>query len=355
MNRSFFLAGAVLLLISSGWFLSRNRQSSPRLDATAAPVADSSPTDREEKDMPPAKNRFAEDRPSDDKPAAKLPAFSGAKAIEHLKTLCNIGPRLSGSEGMAKQQTLLIEYFEGLGATVTQQKFVAKQPSQLKPIPMMNLIVTWNPKALRRVILCGHYDTRPFADQEPDPRNWGRSFASANDGTSTTALMMEMGRHMKEVIAASEVGIDFVIFDGEEYIIDKLAGDKYFLGSDYFANAYKKEKREYRYIAGILLDLFAGKDAEFMVEVNSWNAATALCESFWGEARVLGVERFVWKEGPEVQDDHLALNRVGIPCIDIIDFGYKHWHRLSDTPDRCSPESMEAVARVFMSWVRKVR
>lgn len=348
MNRTFFLAGAVLLLVSSGWFLSQNRQAGSRLDANPQPA------DREDKDVTPNKGRFAEDRP-DPKAAPRLPAFSGARAIEHLKTLCDIGPRLSGSEGMTKQRTLLVKFFEDLGATVTQQKFVAKQPSQREPIPMVNLIVSWNPKALRRVILCGHYDTRPLADQEPDARNWNKPFASANDGTSTTALMMEMGRHMKELIAGSQVGIDFVIFDGEEYILDKLAGDKYFLGSDYFANAYKKDKPEHKYIAGILLDLFAGKDPSFPVEINSWNAANELCVSFWAEARALGVESFVWKEGPEVQDDHLALNRVGIPCIDVLDFNYTHWHKLTDTPDRCSADSMEAVAKVFMSWVQKVR
>lgn len=352
MNRTFFLAGVAMLLVSSGLFLRYEQRASARFDPAAPPTEPAV----KDKDVNTAdKARFAEDRPDPKRPEAKISAFDGARAIGNLEKLCAIGPRLSGSAGMAKQQALLVDHFEKLGATVTKQKFEGKQPSQLEPIPMTNLIVSWNPQAKKRVILCGHYDTRPFADQEPDPRNRTKPFVSANDGTSTVALMMELGRHMKGVVAASKVGIDFVIFDGEEYIMDKLEGDKYFLGSDYFGAAYRKEKREYDYVAGVLLDLFAGKNPEFRVEINSWNAAGPLCESFWGEARLLGIESFVWAEGPEVQDDHLALNRAGIPCIDIIDFGYKHWHRLSDTPEQCSPASMEAVAKVFVSWVQKVR
>ena len=69
----------------------------------------------------------------------------------------------------------------------------------------------------------------------------------------------------------------------------------------------------------------------------------------------LGVASFKWEQGPEVLDDHIALNRAGIPAIDIIDFDYPHWHRLSDTPDKCSAESMANVAKVLMAWLERVK
>src|SRR5262249_34260171 len=155
----------------------------------------------------------------------------------YLEDLCKIGPRISGTEGMDKQQELLVKHFKGLGAEVAKQHFNAKQVSQRKTITMTNLIVSWHPERRRRVILCAHYDTRPIADQEPDPRKWREPFLSANDGGSGVALLMELAHHMKDL--KTEVGVDFVIFDGEEYIFDPKR-DRYFFGSDYFANDYAK-------------------------------------------------------------------------------------------------------------------
>jgi len=278
--------------------------------------------------------------------------FDGDRAIAYLTTLCEIGPRISGSEGMTKQQEMLQKHFEKHGATVTLQKFEGKQPSQDKPVPMANMIVSWQPKAERRVMICGHYDTRPIADQETNVRDWTKPFASANDGTSTVAFMMELAHHMKEL--KTDVGVDFVLFDAEEFIHDRNR-DKFFLGSEHFAAEYKKAKDGPKYVAGILLDLFAGKDATFRVEHNSALLAGPLTEDIWKLAAGLGISQFENAWGHEVLDDHIALNKAGIPCIDIIDFDYKHWHKLSDTPDKCSAESMSTVAKVIMVWLQQVK
>jgi glutaminyl-peptide cyclotransferase len=252
---------------------------------------------------------------------------------------------------MKKQQELLVKHFEKYGAKITWQKFEGKQPSQTKAVDMANMIVTWHPDKKERVILCGHYDTRPIADQERFA-DWRKPFVSANDGTSTVALMMELAPMMKDL--KTEVGIDFVIFDGEEWIFNPVT-DKFFLGSDHFAADYKKLKDGPKYLAGILLDLFAAKGARYPIEGNSKFLAGGLVEDFWRVAMEEGVMSFLDENGDTVSDDHLALNRVGIPCIDIIDFSYTHWHKLSDTPDKCSPVSMANVAKVFLAWVKKVK
>src|SRR5439155_14686875 len=110
-----------------------------------------------------------------------------------------------------------------------------------KVIPMTNMIVSFFPERDRRVILCSHYDTRPIADQEPDERKWREPFVSANDGGSGVAFLMEMAHHMKDLPA--KVGVDFVIFDGEEYIFDhRRDTDEYFFGSKHFAKTWKKDK-----------------------------------------------------------------------------------------------------------------
>lgn len=289
---------------------------------------------------------------SGDPAARKAGNFDGDRALAHLTTICDLGPRISGTEAMAKQQELIQKHFEKHGATVTLQKFEGKQPSREKAAPMANMIVTWHPDKKNRVILSGHYDTRPIADQETNVRDWTKPFASANDGASTVAFFMEMATLMKDL--KTEVGVDFVIFDGEEYMYDRNR-DKFFLGSDYFAAQYLKAKDGPKYKAAINLDLFAGKGAVFPVEQNSALRAGPLVEDVWKTAEGLGVKAFKFEYGSEVLDDHIALNRAGIPAIDIIDFDYPHWHRLSDTPDKCSAESMATVAKVLMAWMQKVK
>lgn len=298
-------------------------------------------------------DKFAEDR---DRPLPDPVPFDAKRAMGYLVELCKIGPRVSGSEGMKKQQERLEAHFKKLGGTVTRQKFQARQRSQRQPVEMANLVVAWHPDRPRRVVLCGHYDTRPIADQEPERSDWTKPFVSANDGTSTAAWMMELAHHMKDFKA--EVGVDFVLFDGEEYIFDnrrqEAGGDRYFFGSEHFARDYRANPPAHKYVAGVNLDLFAGKDARFPVEQNSKFHAGRVVEEVWKTANRLGVKSFRAEEGPDVLDDHIALNQIAkIPTIDVIDFDYEHWHRLSDTPENCSAETMGDVARVLTVWIQR--
>ena len=294
----------------------------------------------------PARDQFAADR--DDV------VFDGARTMGYLKDICKIGPRISGTDGMKKQQELLKKHFESLGGKVEMQNFTVRQESQPRPVDMTNLIVRWHPDRQRRVIICSHYDTRPIADQEPDRRKWHEPFLSANDGGSGVALLMELAHQMKDF--KTEVGVDFVLFDGEEYIFDPEPGhDKYFFGSEHFAHAYAKEKRKKEYLGAVLLDMIAGKNPRFPIEQNSWDRAPALVEQLWKIAAAQGCDAFKLQEGHKVLDDHLALNDQGIPTVDIIDFDYPHWHRLSDLPDNCSGDSMFQVARVLTAWLRQVK
>jgi hypothetical protein len=296
--------------------------------------------------------QFGADRVKDDvKPAP----FDGKRAMKYLQSICDLGPRMSGTKGMRQQQELIKKHFEDLGAKVTFQTFEAKQNSVKGKVEMSNIIVSFQPEKKKRVILCSHYDTRPIADQEPDPRDWRKPFVSANDGGSGVALMMEMANHMKDL--KTNVGVDFVIFDGEEYIFVAEGGmrDRYFIGSEYFAENWRKDKNRCDYVAAILLDMIAGKTLSLPVEVNSFRRNPKLCEEVWGIAREQNAKSFIWTKGHEVQDDHLALQKVGIPAIDIIDFDYIFWHKLADTPAACSASSFEQVANVLGVWMQRTK
>jgi hypothetical protein len=282
-------------------------------------------------------------------------AFDSKRAMGYLQAICDLGPRQSGTAAMRKQQELIRKHFEDLGCTVRAQKFEARQKSVKEPVSMTNLIVSFHPERNRRVIICSHYDTRPIADQEPDPRDWRKPFVSANDGGSGVALLMELAHQMKDL--PTKVGVDFVFFDGEEYIF-KTSGpdrDEYFIGSKYFAQTWKKDREHCDYAGAVLLDMIAGKGASFPAEVNSFKHSEDLVRELWNIAEKLNCNAFVKEIKHEVQDDHLQLQYVGIPAVDIIDFDYRHWHRLADTPTSCHPAGMEQVARVLTVWLQRVK
>lgn len=291
---------------------------------------------------------FAADREGD-----KPVPFDGKRAMGYLADVCKIGPRISGTEGMTKQQELIQKHFEKLGAKVTHQKFTARQKSTRKDVEMANMVVSFFPDRKRRVILCSHYDTRPIADQEENRRKWNDPFVSANDGGSGVALLMELGNHMKDL--KTQVGVDFVFFDGEEYIFEPQK-DEYFFGSKHFGDEYKKARQKDRdstvYLAAVLLDMVGGKDAKFPVEPNSAWLAGALVKDLWAVAKQQGCTAFKEENGTPVEDDHLALNRAGIPAVDIIDFEYTHWHKLTDVPENCSADSLTQVATVLSVWLQ---
>jgi glutaminyl-peptide cyclotransferase len=301
---------------------------------------------------PPKKlgDAFAADRDEPVKPAD----FDAQRALGYLEALCKIGPRISGSAGMKKQQDLLEKHFKDSGGTITWQRFTAIQRSdpRRQPVPMANLLVSWHPDRDRRVLLCSHYDTRPLADQERDSRDWRKPFLSANDGGSGVALLMELAHAMKDM--KINVGVDFVFFDGEEYVFER--DDEYFFGSKHFGREYRKARGKPYYGAAVLLDMVGGKKPHFPIDPYSWEHASDLVRAIWSIAGELKCSAFDAESvGPNMLDDHVALNQNGIPAIDIIDSRYPHWHRLSDTPENCSGESLEQVAKVLSVWLQRVK
>lgn len=353
------VVGAILAIAVIGvpvwWATSSARTMPPR--AEGPDMKEGDPKD-------PKRPAFAEDRAPAAAGIAEI-KLDAARAMKYLKAVCDIGPRISGSEGMKKQQELIEKHFTDLGAKVTRQEFQARQKSRPAPVDMVNLIVSWKPEAARRILLCTHYDTRPIADQEVNMGNWGKPFISANDGSSGVAMFMELAHHMKDL--KGDLGIDFIFFDGEEYVFQTdrdVGGDEYFFGSRHFAQDYVKTAatRKFRYEAGVLFDLFAAPGAKFPVEGHSLQMAPKVAEQIWRVAEGLKVKSFRMERGQPVLDDHIALNQTaGIPTVDIIDFpdgaggGYLHWHKLSDTPDKCSGEQMADVARVVLTWAQLLK
>lgn len=273
------------------------------------------------------------------------------RAYQYLKTICAIGPRISGTTGMQQQQEFIDQHFSQLGAEVRYQEFDVAHPNTGAPVRMKNMIVSWHPDTTERVLVCCHYDTRPFPDQEALAVNRTKPFIGANDGGSGVALLMELGHHMSKINPKS--GVDFIFFDGEELVYDK--DDKYFLGSEYFATQYRDNPpKDFRYEKGVLLDMVADRNLNIYIEKNSLKYAPEVTRSIWTTARQLRAKEFINRSKYEIRDDHLPLNQIAkIPTCDIIDFDYPYWHKRNDVPAACSGRSMAIVGRVVLHWLNE--
>lgn len=300
-----------------------------------------------------------ENRPLSDEQAelARIP-FDGAASYEVLKQICELGPRITGSRAMEKQQELLTRHFEALGAKVVRQEFTMPHRLTQEEIKVTNLIVHWNPESKKRLLLCCHYDTLPFPEKdEHDPKGL---FLGANDGASGVALLHELGKHMPELECS--YGIDFVFFDAEEFIYDRRR-DSFFVGSEYFSKQYRDQPPEYQYVSGVLVDMIGDRDLQIYYEKNSMQYAPILTRGIWNTARKLGVKEFIPRQRHRIRDDHLPLNEIArIPTTNIIDFDFpspssraSYWHTREDTPDKCSALSLAKVGWVLHRWLREVR
>jgi hypothetical protein len=281
--------------------------------------------------------------------------LNGQRAYRYLQEICDIGPRPSGSPGMLKQQELVRTHFEKLSGKVTLQRFHAANPLGGANVPLANLLVEWHPERKERILICAHYDTRPLPDQDPDPvqRRSGQ-FIGANDGASGVAVLMELAHLMPEL--AGPVGVDFALFDGEEFVyVD--GRDPYFLGSTWFAQQYVRQPPEHKYRWGVLLDMVGDADLQIYQEQHSvtWRDTRPLVKEIWATAARLGVDEFIPRARHVVLDDHVPLRNIGkIPTCDIIDapLDYPAWHTTMDTPLRCSPSSLAKVGWVVYEWLK---
>ena len=300
----------------------------------------------------PANDSQASKRTSDTRPAASLehvPLFDGQSAFRILKAQVSFGPRVPGSSAHERCMSYLLSELRKHADAVTPQEFQGTDGS--KRYQLNNIIASFNLPATDRVLLCAHWDSRPWADQDPLPANRKKPVPGANDGASGVAVLLELARlfHGQK----PPVGVDIVLFDGEDL---GHGGDfsGYAQGSKYFAE-HKGQSFNPRF--GILLDMVGKKDISIPREQNSTSYAPSVVDYVWSlAARLASSGRidprsFTDAPGPSVYDDHVPLNQAGIPAIDLIDFDYPPWHTVNDTPDKCSPQSLASVGNLLAAVV----
>jgi len=275
---------------------------------------------------------------------SQTPTFNAERAFGFLEAQCSFGPRIPGSEGGRKCIDFMVQQLKNAGAQVQKQLFAFSNPLTGEQVTATNVIGSFGNQK-KRIILCAHFDTRPYADEDPDPAKRKEPVPGANDGASGVAVLLELAEQFKN--HPPSLGIDIVFFDAEDSGIQGN-NESWCQGSRYFArNPIVPALPEY----AILLDLIGDADLQIPVEGYSNHYVPHLVEKIWGRAEALGLTPFVRRTTGYVIDDHLELMKAGIQAVNLIDFDYPYWHTVEDLPKHCSAESLSVTGRLLLSLI----
>lgn len=291
----------------------------------------------------------------------KAPEFNADSAYQYVKKQCDFGPRIPNSKAHENCADWLENQFKAFGATVTVQEdnLKAWDGNTLK---MRNIIASYKPESGKRVLICSHWDSRPWADNDPDAANHRTPIDGADDGASGVGVMLELARQFQQ--KCPEVGVDLICFDLEDYgVAQWYDGQKdensWCLGSQYWSR--NPHKAAYNARFGVLLDMVGNKNAVFYQEYFSMRYAKNVVNRLWNKAEKMGMGgRFVKKDGGGVTDDHCPINEIAkIPCVDIIplypdnessSFG-PVWHTLNDNISNIDPSTLKQVGQLLMEVI----
>ena len=275
--------------------------------------------------------------------------FDGHRALRELHRLVRRGNRYYG----ALRREEIIQLFESrlraYGAETVRQRFEAEERQSGIRYTLTNIIGRITPPRPQRIVLGTHWDTRLWAEEEPDPTRRAEPIPGANDGTSGIVVLFELARVLKRA-PLRHIGVDIALFDGEEF--GRPRSRDYCVGSKHMAaelsSLYARPPR-----AVIVIDMVGDKDLSFPAERSSLTHAPRLEALVRRAGRAVGARAFdTTARGPWITDDQTPFQRLGIPSILLIDYEYPFWHTQQDTPDRCSAESLAQTGQALLATLR---
>src|SRR5213080_1057073 len=263
--------------------------------------------------------------------------FSGDKAMAHVQRLVDLGPRPPGSDAIEKSRDYIESQLRLSGWQVTRQAFTDDTPHG--KVRFVNLIARFpgQGRVAPAFLLCSHYDTKMFDTIR---------FVGANDGGSSTGLVLELARVLVQQTNLS-VKVELVFFDGEEAYENFSETDGLY-GSRYFAKQLADAKTGKQFRGGILLDMVGDRSLDITLPADS---PAEMARDIFASADALKLRRYFSYFDREMTDDHTPLNRIGIPTIDVIDFDFPWWHTADDTIDKLSAQSLQIVGSVAFYYL----
>lgn len=289
---------------------------------------------------------------------AQSMTFNGDSAFSFVKAQCDFGPRVPNTKAHRLCGDYLIDKLRSYGANVIVQSptLCAYDGTKLQA---RNIIGEFAPEAKRRLLLLAHWDCRPWADSDPDPKNHCKPVMGANDGASGVGVLLELARLFHE--KQPGLGVDILLVDAEDWGDDSGTSpdseSTWALGTQYWvANPHRTG---YRPIFGILLDMVGAGGSQFSQEYFSMQYAPAVVREVWNMAERSGFGNyFVKRSGGAITDDHVFINRAGIPTIDIIAMDtnsangfFPQWHTIDDTMEHIDVAVLKAVGQTLTNLI----
>ena len=279
-----------------------------------------------------------------------VPKFDKGNAFRYLVEQCEFGPRNPGSNGYKQCLDYLQNTLSGFADTVLLQSFVLDDLVNEKSYDLTNIIARFKVGDPQQLLIGAHWDTRPWADEDPDTEKRNDPIIGANDGASGVAVILELARILNA--SPPPIGITLVLFDGED--MGRSGTPKsYAQGSLAFAKDLPIEKPD----EAIILDMIGDAELHIPIERYSYQQNRQLVKKLWGLAKVLSLDAFESRIEYSIYDDHVPLwAEAKIPAVDIIDFNYpnsytNYWHTTQDLPENCSAESLGQVGTLLVHYI----
>jgi len=279
-----------------------------------------------------------------------VPNFDKGNAFRYLVEQCEFGPRNPGSNGYKQCLDYLQKTLSGFADTILLQPFVLDDLVNEKSYDLTNIIARFKADDPQQLLIGAHWDTRPWADEDPDTEKHNDPIIGANDGASGVAVILEIARILNA--SPPPIGITLVLFDGED--MGKPGNPKsYAQGSLAFAKDLPIEKPD----EAIILDMIGDAELHIPIERYSYQQNKQLVKKLWGLAKELSLDAFESRIEYSIYDDHVPLwTEAKIPAVDIIDFNYPNsytnfWHTTQDLPENCSAESLGQVGTLLVHYI----
>ena len=280
----------------------------------------------------------------------EVPNFDKGNAFRYLVEQCEFGPRNPDSNGYKQCLDYLQKTLSGFADTIFVQPFVLDDLVNEKSYDLTNIIARFKAGDPQQLLIGAHWDTRPWADEDPDTEKHNDPIIGANDGASGVAVILEIARILNA--SPPPIGITLVLFDGED--MGKPGNPKsYAQGSLAFAKDLPIEKPD----EAIILDMIGDAELHIPIERYSYQQNKQLVKKLWGLAKELSLDAFESRIEYSIYDDHVPLwTEAKIPAVDIIDFNYpnsytNYWHTTQDLPEHCSAESLGQVGTLLVHYI----